>query len=318
MAEADLAVAQKAAGIQVAQPGDLTTVGDLMACWLATQEDRHAEGDFAERSLAIRTQQSRSIAAELSGVKLDRLDYQALIGYRNRRLQKAAPATVQGEFVALRAAWGWARKAGHIENVELPRVPLKVVPRRETPPPKRAAIVAASMHLTGWVLLAVQLLEGTGCRLGEITGLTWDRVDLEREQIRVTGKTGPRIVPLPPSLVAILAAIPKGEGRIFTTSRPGVRIHAVLTRACKTAGVPHFSPQGLRKAAVIRLIRGGVDLATEAKMMGHSIETAFKHYYELDEEIRRDAVRSAGLGEQGTPSTSRPVSRRRVFRRIYQ
>ena len=204
VAEADQEVARLATG-QARQTGDLRTAGDLVSCWLATQEDRHEAGQFSAASLRIRTQQCRAIAAEMGSTLLARLDRSALEGYRNRRLQRAASRTVEGELVVLRAAWRWAREEGHVENRELPRVSLKVVTKRNTPAPSPETVRAAVAKMRGWARLGVLLLEGTGCRRGEIAGLTWDRVDLERREIRVHGKTGERIVPLVTSLVEELA-----------------------------------------------------------------------------------------------------------------
>ena len=314
VAEADKAVAQITAGIQPGRAGDLETVGDLLAVWLAVLEDNQQAGSFAASSLVIRTQQCRRLKQEMGAIRLDRLDQRTLEAYRNRRLQTAAPRTVEGELIALRAAWRWAREAGHVENRELPVVRLKSVTRRETPPPSQATIQAALAHLSGWRRLAVLLLEGTGCRRGEIATLTWSRVNLERREIRVIGKTGARLVPISSFLAAELEGCPRQGDRVF----PQVmrNLPREIGKACKAAGVPHFSPQGLRKVAVGRLLRSGVDLATEAKLLGHSIQTAFKHYYEADEEVRREAMARAGLGEAPAQPAPRPPVRLRAVRRF--
>lgn len=293
IAEADRAVAAIACG-QAAPGQAVDTVRDLLSYWLGAQEQRT---DFSASSLRIRTQQCKALAAELSAVKLDRLDRVALEGYRNRRMARAAPRTVGGEMGCLRTAWRWGREMGLTPDRELPQVTIRIVARRTTPIPSRSTIQAAVAGMSGWSRLAVLLLEGTGCRLGEIASLTWDRVDLQNEEIQVRGKTGLRLVPLSPALVRELKNAPRvGSlvlGRGYAAAKNLARF---IWAACDAASVPRFSPQGLRKAAVGALYRSGVDIGTAASFMGHSPAVALKHYREASEGDRREALLRSGLG----------------------
>ena len=69
-----------------------------------------------------------------------------------------------------------------------------------------------------------------------------------------------------------------------------------LKRACKAAGVPRFSPNGLRRAATDAYARAGVDPAVAAAQSGHSIQVMMKHYRQVTKEDQRDAVERCGLG----------------------
>ncbi len=77
----------------------------------------------------------------------------------------------------------------------------------------------------------------------------------------------------------------------------GVFGPTVLRRACERAGVPVFTPYGLRRSAVDRMARAGVDPATAASITGHSAQVMLQHYRKVSSEDRRDAIRRAGLGE---------------------
>ena len=69
-----------------------------------------------------------------------------------------------------------------------------------------------------------------------------------------------------------------------------------LRLACEAAGVPRFTPYGLRRAAVDAMARAGVDVGTAAAITGHSPEVMLKHYRTVSEADRRAAVEKAGLG----------------------
>lgn len=300
--EVDREVASLAAGLEKKQD-DRDTVADLMAYWLGAQEDR---ADIAPNTLRIRTNQCAHVKEGLGNVLLSRLDRVAMEGYRDRQLRAGrASASVSYELSVLRTAWQWGRECGLCPARELPNIRVKVVRKRDTPEPARNAVVAALEHLHGWPRLAVLLLEGTGCRAGEIFSLTWDRVDLEAGEIRVDGKTGARTVPLSDALIRELAAFPRKTDRVLglAHSSAQAQLGRAIKDACEAAGVPVFAPQGLRRAAVGALYRGGVDVGTAAAFMGHSPLTALKHYREASEADRHGAMLRSGLGrlaeEQG-------------------
>mgnify|MGYP000948463154 CR=1 FL=1 len=301
--EADRQVVALAAGGGARAPAETDLVADLLAYWLGAQEERP---DISAHTLRIRTDQCAHLKSGLGTVLLSRLDRAAMEGYRDRQLRAGrAPVTVGHELSVLRTAWQWGRECGVCPAKELPSVRVKIVKRRDTPEPDRGAVVAALEHLKGWPRLAVLLLEGTGCRLGEVCSLTWDRVDLDRGEIRVQGKTGGRTVPLSDALVRELAAFPRKSERVLGLASNSARaaLGLAIKHACEAAGVPVFAPQGLRRAAVGALYRSGVDVGTAAAFLGHSPVTALHHYREASEADRRGAMLRSGLGrlveEQG-------------------
>ncbi len=67
---------------------------------------------------------------------------------------------------------------------------------------------------------------------------------------------------------------------------------------CKEANVSRFSPQGLRRMVVNRLMRAKVDPGTAAQrpLTGHSVQVMLRYYRTVTDEDRRAAVEAAKLG----------------------
>lgn len=150
----------------------------------------------------------------------------------------------------------------------------------------------------------VHLFIVTGCRLGEIVGLKWEKVDFDNKQIKIdcclgyTPKTGvfegptktknTRFVALPEETVAMLRKyrawyleqqLLNGDrwnrtGYLFTKDDgspiiPGT-VNGWLDRFSKRHGLPHINPHSFRHTAASILISEGVDIVTVSKMLGHA------------------------------------------------
>ena len=150
----------------------------------------------------------------------------------------------------------------------------------------------------------IHLFIVTGCRLGEIVGLKWEKVDFDNKQIKIdcclgyTPKTGvfegptktknTRFVALPEETVAMLRKyrawylerqLLNGDrwnrtGYLFTKDDgspiiPGT-VNGWLDRFSKRHGLPHINPHSFRHTAASILISEGVDIVTVSKMLGHA------------------------------------------------
>jgi len=220
------------------------------------------------------------------------------------RLKTAAPNTVRREVKALRAAWRWGQARELCPSRVLPGLKELGVPERTVMPkhtPCREDVLAVLGHMTGWPRLCLLLLASTGARIGEIADLMWADVDFGRSSIRVSGKTGNREIPIGAGLLDELChARDSSEGpRVLGTTRSvvtGQFCCRELRRACVSAGVRPFTPNGLPRAAVDRLARAGIDVGTAASLMGHSPAVALKHYRQVSFGDRLKAVEAAQLG----------------------
>lgn len=150
----------------------------------------------------------------------------------------------------------------------------------------------------------VMLLMVTGCRRGEINGLKWDKVDLEKGTIRIdanllytkekgvyvdTPKTGEaRTISIPSEIVSLLRQyraeqrqiqLLSGDrwmntGYVFT-GKDGDHLHPSsvsgwLTRFSKRHDLPHINTHAFRHTAASVLIQNGTDILTVSKRLGHS------------------------------------------------
>ena len=171
----------------------------------------------------------------------------------------------------------------------------------------------AAPHLQPILLLAYHL----GQRLGEITDLTWDRVDLQRGFIALrsvdTKTKKPRQVPITPAVRAALAALAKvrrlDTNRVFLYEGPPVKsIKRAFKTAKRLAGVEDFRFHDLRHCAATNLRRAGVDTATAMKIVGHKSEKMWKRYNAIEEsDLTRAASRLNTYLESNTlltPTTS--------------
>ena len=132
----------------------------------------------------------------------------------------------------------------------------------------------------------LELLYATGIRVGELTGLDIDDVDLASNVVRVIGKGDKeRTVPFGtpaakaierwltgarPRLVGALSgpALFLGRrGRRLDPRQVRTIVHGLLG---EVAGAPDMGPHGLRHSAATHLVEGGADLRMVQELLGHS------------------------------------------------
>jgi integrase len=149
----------------------------------------------------------------------------------------------------------------------------------------------------------------TGMRRGEILGLTWDRVDLQRRLIYLEAKhtkdKEPRKVPICGPLFRMLQEMPgkvadSGKARhVFTYKGKSLQgdIRDGIRQACKLAGIEYgrnkregFTLHDLRHAFTTNLRRAGVPEREIMAITGHSSRSTFDRYSKVDEADLHRAV----------------------------
>ena len=161
------------------------------------------------------------------------------------------------------------------------RDPRVKVPKqtREEPQPPSADHVAAMLEAMGerWRLLFVTIEQGA-LRLGEAVGLRWGDVDVAGLRLRLprsaTKRDRARWVYLPEWLMqAIDASCPledrTPDRRVFRGITEASAYQA-MTRACRTAGIPHHHPHDLRHRRITVWHQAGVPARELAERAGHS------------------------------------------------
>ena len=147
---------------------------------------------------------------------------------------------------------------------------------------------------------ALRLLMLTGCRCGEITGLRWVDVHLERLEIRLAdSKTGPRTVPLSPPAVRVLTDLPRLPDNpwVIAGAKPGGRLSHITYywhRVRKQAGLDDVRLHDLRHSFASRALALGEPLPMIARLLGHTKIQTTAHYTHLARgSVRESADRVA-------------------------
>jgi integrase len=130
-----------------------------------------------------------------------------------------------------------------------------------------------------FVALAIE----TGMRRGELLGLLWDNVDLERRTafLPVTKNGESRGVPLSNRAVEVLRALPPStNGRVFgELTREALK--QSFNRAARRTGITGLRVHDLRHEATSRLFEKGLNVMEVAFVTGHKTLQMLKRYTHL-------------------------------------
>lgn len=280
-----------------------STLTDLLAYWLGEIEDRREAGQVTTTTLDLYEKRARIVREHIGDMPIDRVTALTVDEYRRSRLRAGySDATVEAEALVIMQAWKWAAAVGlHpyglIEGVRWRRPE----PARPKITPTEEEVLATLAHMTRWPRDVVQLLWATGCRIGELADMTPSQWSRSAQVWRLGGKTGSREVPVGPRAAAIIERLVDGvapDRSVWPVGRYSV--HSGVTRryipmAAEAAGVRVFTPHGLRRAAVDRMLRSGVDVATASQITGHSVQTMLEYYRQVTASDRRRAVEVAQL-----------------------
>ena len=169
----------------------------------------------------------------------------------------------------------------------------------------------------GWAAEAAdfcRFLAYSGCRVGEVSTVTWECVDNEKKHLLVHGEktaTSDRIVPLFSDLAALLekvrerrkkAAIYSTDGK--PTLEPKDRLFRLseaqksINRACETLGIERITHHDFRHLFATRCIESGVDIPTVSRWLGHSDggALAMKTYGHLRQEHSASMAAKVSFG----------------------
>jgi site-specific recombinase XerD len=147
--------------------------------------------------------------------------------------------------------------------------------------------------------LVVLVMLRTGVRISEAVALQWHDVDLEQQTLRVRdGKGGKdRTIPLRKGIVtelrpwqsmdeerAVLPAYP--DGRSFASTKSMAH---VFDRWLRAHGIK-ITAHRLRHTFATELVRGGADLESIRRLLGHASLETTQRYLDVDADHLRGAV----------------------------
>ncbi len=236
-------------------------------------------------------------------VTLGALDVYALRGWLGQLARTLAPNSVARKLAAVRSFMRWLLKRGLIERSAADDL---ASPKVRRPLPTLLSVDAAKqvVEMPSPDTIAgvrdralLELLYGSGLRVGEVVGLDLGDVALDRGEARVLGKgSKERIVPLGRScldaLRAYLAARPllvhsrtrKQDPKALLLSprgnRLGVRAAQGLVKkyGILGAGRADLHPHALRHTCATHMLDGGADLRAIQELLGHSSLSTTQRY----------------------------------------
>lgn len=258
-----------------------TTLGDLLARY--TREvsitKRGADVEIIRINALRRTPLAKYSAVAITG--------QLLSQWRDQRLAAVSGSTVTRELqilshvfnVAIRE-WGFGLHCNPVSLVRKP-TPGKARDRILTNHQREALLLSLSACRSPWIKPVVVFALETAARRGEILGLTWDGVDLDRATAKVSGKTGSRTVPLSPSCIAMLRNLPRSlDGRVFPVTIETLK--QAYERAIARAGITDFTFHDLRHDALTRLAMLGLNVLELRAISGHTTANMLQRYVSID------------------------------------
>jgi integrase len=227
-------------------------------------------------------------------VRLGNLDAATFSDWRDNRLTEVSPATVLREMNFLSAVMSCARRdwgligANPLADVRRPKPP---PPRDRLPTPdefERLAIAAGDdlTQTRARAYHAFLFACETAMRAGEICGLTWGRLDLEKRVARLdrTKNGTSRSVPLSTESVRLIQALPHADPVFGLTSKT---LDASFRKVREMAGVEGLHFHDSRHHAITQLSKK-LDVLALARVVGHkNISQLMTYYNEGAEELAR-------------------------------
>ncbi|MEF9418080.1 tyrosine-type recombinase/integrase [Xanthomonas citri] len=246
----------------------------MLAWWKAEIGDVPLVGLTPAKIAAIR---DRLAAGKVRG---DKLRSGSTINRRLASLSAVMSVTVK--------EYGWLTK-NPVPNVT--RMQESKGRERFLSEPERLALLAAC-DASDCAPLAplVRLALATGARRGELLGLQWEHVDLDRRTARfIDTKNGEnRTVPLATGVTQMLQAMPRTTGPIFPITGP--MLDKPWRAACVSAGLGDFRFHDLRHSAASYLAMSGASLMDIAAILGHKTLAMVKRYSHLSEQHTKSAI----------------------------
>ena len=258
-----------------------TTFGDVLGRYAKeiSSAKRGADVEIIRINALRRTKLAKHSAAAISG--------QLLSQWRDQRLTEVSGSTVTRELqimshvfnVAIRE-WGFGLHSNPVSFVRKPSVE-KARDRVLNELEREALITACAKCRNPWIKPLVIFALETAARRGEILGLIWNNVDLEKRTAKLSGKTGSRTVPLSSNCCAVLRDLPRSiDGRVFPVTVQALK--QAYQRSVMRAGIDDFTFHDLRHDALTRLAKLGLSILELRAISGHTTANMLQRYVSID------------------------------------
>ena len=225
---------------------------------------------------------------DLASFPLDQIQPYHFASYRDERLKAVTGSTVNREISLCRQAFDYGIKEWGLRLTENPLASIK--PARINPSRNRrlkpGEFEAITHYPPGqhgfWFTAIVAVAVETGMRRGELLGLHWQDVNLNKRTCYLaTTKNGTsRTVPLSLKAIEILDSLPRDiSGRVFAISDMALKKRWL--QACSQSGITDLRFHDLRHEATSRFFEKGLNVMEVAAITGHKDLRMLKRYTHL-------------------------------------
>ena len=258
-----------------------STVGDLIKTYLikATPNKKGAAPETRRLNRLLKE-------TDLMQIKLDDARPHHFATFRDKRLKNGNRAC-QYDLVLLRAAWNTARIEWGWDLIDNPLTLIRF-PKSNPPRERRLKrgeyerLRAACAETMVWYLWPmIEIAIATCMRRGEILGLEWKHIDVERSKALLPNtKNGrSRWVPLTPQVMELLERLPKGDYRVFPITDVAVR--QSWDRLRRRAGITDLTFHDLRHEGISRQFESGRSIPQVMALSGHQTASQLFRYIQL-------------------------------------
>ncbi|MEO7861989.1 MAG: site-specific integrase [Nitrospirales bacterium] len=266
--------------------------------------------DHGKRSLQedVRTIKRQLLPFFGSMLPIRQLTTEKIAAFEERRITQVSVCTVRNELACLRhllrlaqKKWGYLDRVPEIELPKAPEGRTRFLTQEEIVRLLAACSQSKNTHLPAIVIVAIN----TGMRRGEILGLQWERVELDKDlgfnaHIRLyqTKNGKARGVPLNKQVIEALTSVERDPaqrlGRVFkrANGENWGQIRTAFNAAVKRAALPDFRFHDLRHTCASHLAQRGRPLKEIQEVLGHQSFAMTLRYAHLSPMHLRTAVES--------------------------
>ena len=233
---------------------------------------------------------------KLADITIDKITGEVVAQYRDSRLKEVSPNTVRLELAFLsvvfeqcRKEWGLA-VSNPLRQIRMPK-PGKPRQRRLEAGEEEALLQACresgAHYLQTFVILAIE----TGMRFGELAGVAWENLNLQKRTIYLpdTKNGSPRTVPLSTRALNAIQTQPRSiDGRLFSVKPGSIRsaflialYRAQATQPDSKMFLRELRFHDLRHEAVTRLFERGLNPIEVGMVSGHKTLSMLQRYTHL-------------------------------------
>jgi integrase len=279
----------KRAARQAARRAPHDSVESVVADFIAGHVERNNKPSTA---IEYRRLLEREIVGAWHGRRLADITRRDVNQLLDDIVKRGAPIAANRIFAILRKLCRWALSREIIPTSPCDGVQARSLesPRDRVLDDRELKLIWTASESLGWPYSAiVRLLMLTGARRGEVVGMRWGEIDLEKRQWSLpparTKNKRPHVVPLSPAVVDILARLPhiatdddlvfptsRGDTSVTGHSRAKIRLDRAVAKIVEAEKSPPLAAWGfhdLRRSFASGLAKLSVDLHVIERCLNH-------------------------------------------------